>query len=133
VPNSHIITKTVANWNYTRTFFAFEDFFVTVPYNVDPAHVKALIHTVLDTNRNILKTPPPIVWLHDFVDNGYQFLVRGYLTADRVQDQWEIASSVRLEIVSLLRAQGITIASPTRILTVVQQSDSLSPHNRSEK
>lgn len=133
VPNSHIITKTVGNWNYSRTFFAFDDIFVTVPYTADPSQVKGLIHRVLDGNRNILKTPTPIVWLHDFTDNGFQFLVRGYLTADRVQEQWEIASMVRLEVVAMLRAYGIDVASPTRVLRVVQQAENMPLHNQSEK
>lgn len=118
VPNSHIITKPVVNWNYTRTFFAFEDMLITVPYSADPHNVRAMIFKVLDENSNILKNPAPIVWLHDFVDNGFQFLVRGYLTADKTLNQWEIASEVRLEIVRRLRQESIDIASPTRLVKI---------------
>ena len=80
VPNSHIITKTVVNWNYTRTFFAFEDILFTIPFYHDPLIVKQTIHKILEENINILKNPAPIIWLNGFVDNGYQFLVRGFLT-----------------------------------------------------
>lgn len=118
IPNSHILTKPIANWNYTRTFFAFNDILVTVPYTADPRAVKKIIFRVLDDNINVLKNPAPIVWLSDFLDNGFQFLVRGYLTADRVQDQWEIASEVRLEMVRTLREAGYDIASPTRTLKI---------------
>ncbi len=125
VPNSSIITRTVINWNYTRTFFAFEDMLLTVPYNSDPEFVRKIILQVLDDNVNVLKTPQPIVWLHDFVDNGYQFLVRGYLTADKVLDQWHISSEVRLEIVKRLRAEGLEIASPTRSIKIVRSDGSV--------
>jgi small-conductance mechanosensitive channel len=116
IPNSQIITKTVSNWNFSRTFFAFDDMFLTVPYSADPAKVKQLILRTLDENGNVLKNPAPIVWLNDFVDNGYQFLIRGYLTADKVLDRWEISSSIRLELVKRLREAGLEVASPTRLL-----------------
>ncbi len=128
VPNSHIITKTVVNWNYTRTFFAFDDILVTVGYQHDPKQVKQIIHKVLDENPYILKNPASIVWLSDFVENGYQFLVRGYLTADKVLDQWEISSNVRLEIVRQLRDLGIEVASPIRTIRFLQQPGQLQQH-----
>ena len=34
VPNSHILTKTLTNWNYSRTYFAFDDIYFTVSYVV---------------------------------------------------------------------------------------------------
>lgn len=122
IPNSRIITQPVVNWNYSRTYFAFEDIMVTVPYSSDPASVRTLILKILDANLNVLKSPAPIVRLNDFTDNGYQFMVRGFLTADKVLEQWDIASEVRLEIVRVLRQQGIVIASPTRTLKVVASS-----------
>ena len=123
VPNSHITTKSIVNWSYSRSYSSFDDFFITVPYSFDPTRTRQLILKVLDDNINILKTPSPIVRLHDFVDNGYQFLIRGFLTADKVYDQWDISSEIRFEIVRVLREHKIEIASPTRILRVLQQSD----------
>lgn len=120
VPNSQITTKLIVNWSYSRSYSSFDDFFITVPYSYDAAHVRQLILKVLDENINVLKTPSPIVRLHDFVDNGYQFLIRGFLTADKVYDQWDIASEIRLDIVRVLRDHSIEIAYPTRILRVTQ-------------
>jgi len=124
VPNSYFITKPVVNWNYSRTFFALSDIFLTVPYSTDPDKVRSLILKVLDSNLNILKTPSPIVLLHDFVDNGFQFMIRGYVTADKVLEQWEISSALRLDIVRALRAATIEVASPTRVLKVLPNDNS---------
>jgi small-conductance mechanosensitive channel len=121
VPNSYIITRPVVNWSYSPTFFALNDIMLTVPYAYDPDKVRSIILRVLDSNINILKTPAPLVHLYDFVDNGFQFMIRAYLTADKVPEQWEIGSQVRLEIVRALRQAQIEVASPTRILKVVQQ------------
>ena len=121
VPNAQIITRPVINWSYSPTFFALNDIMLTVPYGADPDQVRALITKVLDANINVLKTPVPLVFLWDFVDNGFQFMIRAYLTGDKVLEQWEIASVVRLEIVRALRQAGIRVAVPTRIIKLNQQ------------
>ena len=118
VPNSQIILNPVVNWSYSRSYFAFNDILLVVPYTKDPHRVKEILLSVLHDNPMILKSPAPIVLLHDFVDNGYQFLVRGFLTADKVMEQWEISSHVRLELVKKLRENGVEVASPTRIIRV---------------
>lgn len=122
VPNSQIILNPVVNWSYSRSYFAFNDIMITVAYTRDPQRVKEILLSVLHNNPMILKSPAPIVWLQDFVENGYQFLVRGYLTADKVLDQWEISSQVRLELVKKLRENGIEIASPTRIIRMTDSA-----------
>ena len=121
IPNSLIMTKPVTNWNYSRTYFAFEDILVTVAYAANPALVKELILDVLDKNINVLKNPAPIVRLNDFSDNGFIFMARGFLSPDKVADQYDIASDVRLEIVRTLRARGLDVGSPTRVLRLIQE------------
>lgn len=95
--------------------------YLTVMYTADPAKVKELIVKALDSNPVILKNPVPIVRLHDFTDNGFQFLVRGFLSPDKVLEQNEIASEVRFAIVKILRDHGYDVGSPTRILRVMQE------------
>lgn len=130
VPNSQVILNAVTNWNYSRSYFAFNDMMITVPYSKDPQKVKDIILSILHDNYMILKSPAPIVWLYDFVDNGYQFLVRGYLTADKVLEQWDISSQVRLEIVKKLRENGIEIASPTRLIRVTPEGTTAGVHDK---
>ena len=43
IPNVAVTTRTVTNWNHARGFIAFDDILVTVPYKVDPAHVRELL------------------------------------------------------------------------------------------
>lgn len=123
VPNSQIISNPIINWNYSRSYFAFEDMFVTVPYSSDPEKVKDFIYKVIDSNINVLKNPVPIVWLHDFTENGYQFLIRGYISFDRVLEQWAIASDLRLAIVRILKNNNIQIASPVRLIKLIDNAN----------
>ncbi len=119
IPNSHVMNRPVVNWSYSRTFFAFDDIFLIVPFHVDPSQVKELILKGLDNNINILKNPAPIVQLQNFVDNGFQFMIRAFLSPDKVLDQYDIASDVRLELVRVLRSHNIDVASPTRLVKLV--------------
>lgn len=130
VPNSRIITATVRNWHYSRTFGAFRDIELTLPYSIDPDQARRLMFEVLDNNINILKNPTPIVWLIDFAENGYRFMVRGFLSPDKISEIFEIESQVRLELVRRLTKEGIRIAVPTRVITMKQ--DSMSPDSKSE-
>ena len=120
VPNSRVIMNPIMNWSYTRGFFAFDDMRITVPYSADPIMIRQLIFDVLDKNPNILKNPNPIVRLDDFVDNGYLFLIRAFLTSNKIGEQWDIAAEVRMHIVRILRENNIEIASPIRTLRVTQ-------------
>ena len=121
VPNSFILSRPITNWNYARTYFAFEDMFLTVTYTSDPLKVKELILEVLDKDNNVLKNPPPIVRLNNFADNGFQFMVRGFLSQDKVLKQFDVTSDIRLAIVVVLRSHGYDVGSPTRILKIMQE------------
>lgn len=121
VPNATVINETVLNWNYSRGFIAFDDIFITVPYSADPLFVKSLIEKVLDANPDLLKSPKPIIRLENFGDNGYEFLLRGFLSSNKTLEIWDIASNVRFALVQALQKEGINIAIPTRVIIQEQQ------------
>jgi len=128
VPNSKVVSGQIANWSYTRTFIAFEDMFITVPYTADPTLVKELILQAMESNIHVLRNPRPIVWLNEFGVHGFVFLVRGFLGPDNVLNKWEISSEVRFAIVSLLRKHHIAIAEPIRRV-IIEQDNNVSLYN----
>jgi small-conductance mechanosensitive channel len=123
VPNSMIITKVVRNWHYSRTFIAFEDIYVTVPQTVPADFVRKLLLQVVDEHPYVLKNPTPLVRLVDFADNGYQFMIRGFLSSDKVMDKWDIESQIRLGVVRKLGEVGIPLASPIRVVLPANSID----------
>lgn len=125
IPNTKIISQPIVNWNYVRSFIAFDDIIVTVSHKEDPGHVKELLLKVLDASPYILKSPKPVVRFELFSDTGFTFLVRGYMSSNYTQEQWDIASDVRIEIVRTLRAHGIEIAVPVRV--VYERDGKMSP------
>lgn len=120
VPNSYVLSRPLTNWNYYRMYFAFDDILITVSYTADPDKVKELFLKALDENYEVLRNPAPVVRLQAFTENGFQFMVRGYLSHDKVLDQNEIASDIRLELVRTLRKHGYEIAVPSRVLKLVK-------------
>lgn len=120
IPNSTIVTKVLKNWHYSRSFVAVEDVAITIPFTANPERVRELFFTVFSEQQNILKNPVPIVWLDDFADSGYKFILRGFISSDRAMDKWEIESQLRLAIAKKLANEGISIASPVRIVTVTK-------------
>lgn len=116
VPNSYVVNHTIVNWNYLRGFIAFEDIHVMVTYKSDPAQVKEVLERILDTSPYVLKNPKPVVRLHEFGPNGYEFLLRGFISSNYTLDQWDIASDIRLQIVKTFRQQGIEFGLPIRLM-----------------
>ncbi len=116
VPNTRIINQPVVNWNYVRSFIAFDDILLTVSHKEDPGRVKELLHKVLDESPYVLKSPKPMIRFEAFSDFGFTFLVRGFLSSNYTLEQFEIASDVRIEIVRTLRANKIELAVPVRVV-----------------
>ena len=116
IPNSVVINKNIINWNYTRDFIAFDDISITISYGSDALLAQRIFLSVLSENPYILKNPKPIVRLDDFSENGYVFMVRGFLSSNYTLDQWDIASDVRLSMIRTLKEVGIDVAVPMRKL-----------------
>lgn len=118
VPNSKVITGTISNWNYVRSFVATPDLFVSVGYAADPQEVRTLLHRVLDASIHVLKNPRPIIRLDDFGEQGFVFLVRPFISVDNVPQRLDIASDLRFGFVKVLRERGIEVMPPARIMRV---------------
>ena len=122
VPNSQIIMQKIDNWNYTRNFVAIDDILLVVPYWVEPKHVKEVILGVLERHPDILKNPPPVIRLQNFVPHGYQFMVRGFLSSVNTLNKWDIASDIRFDIIQALQKEGIKLATPFTAIKMVPES-----------
>lgn len=116
VPNTQIINNSIVNWNYARNFIAFNDIVLIISLKEDPSKVKDLLFSAVDGHPKILKNPKPVIRLDDFRPDGFEFMVRGYLSSTFTLDQWDIASEVRLSLVKILRENNIELAMPVRIL-----------------
>jgi small-conductance mechanosensitive channel len=128
IPNSTVIAQPLRNWNYMRGYVAFDDITVTIPYAIDPVKVKEIIADVLNSSHILLKIPAPIIRLENFGENGYEFLVRGFVSSDKTVEIWDIASDIRLQLVQALRKNNIVIAVPTRAVVTLRSHKPRQPN-----
>lgn len=116
VPNNQIINRVVTNWNYSRNFVATEDISIVIDYSENPQEIKKVLLSVLEENSFVLKTPKPVVRLTEFVDFGYKFMLRAYVSSTYTLDLWEISSDLRMAIIARLHEKGIAIALPMSVM-----------------
>lgn len=118
VPNSTIITKTLRNWHYSRSFSATDDIALSVAHSVDQEKVRMIMLQALEEHPAILRNPAPIVWLTDITESGYKFMVRGFISSDRIMDKWDIESQIRFALIKKLQSEHIPLAHPIRMVTM---------------
>lgn len=116
VPNSMFLTHPINNWSYARNFVAFDDIYLTVSYGADPVKVRKLILRVLEESTDVLKSPRPIIRLHEFGEYGFIFMVRGFISSINILRRWDIASDIRFNVIRSLAEEGIKLAIPSRII-----------------
>lgn len=116
VPNHKFIQEVVTNWDYNLSYICCPDIMIMIPLSCNPDEVYKVLKSAAEENLNVLKTPPPLVRLESFEELGFQFLVRCFISPEKTLDQWEIASSTRLNITRKLRENGMDIAMPVRII-----------------
>ena len=114
IPNSRITKIPILNWNYTRGYFAFEDMNITVSYKADPLKIKEIFLKILDENSVVLKSPAPVIRITSFSLSGYEFMIRGFLSASNVLNQWDIRSDIRFAIAQEFKKNKIKFAVPVR-------------------
>lgn len=123
VPNSRVLKTALYNWNYTRSFLAFEDITFSVPFTANVIEVKDILMSILDEHPDVLKVPESVVRLDDFGDKGYVFLVRGFLSFSNTLNQWDIRSNIRFKIVEELAKKGVTVAEPVLRVNMKEQDN----------
>ena len=115
IPNRELMAHPISNWGFNRVSVGF-DVELTVAYGEDPVAVRAVLKDVVESDPRILRVPRVIYRLNDFSENGMKFLIRAFISARRVREQWDIAADLRIGLFSKLVEGGIKLAYPHRIL-----------------
>jgi small-conductance mechanosensitive channel len=104
--NKDLVTKVISNWSKGRFAVGFE-IKVSIDYKSNIDEVKKTLIEVLQSNPTILRVPNILVRLEDFEEHALYFLVRAFISARRVQEQWNIAALLREDIFKAFREKGI--------------------------
>jgi small-conductance mechanosensitive channel len=88
---------------------------VTVGYGSDVAQVQAILcHAALSCDR-VLRDPPPSAFLQNFGADGLDFMLAVWID-DPSQGSMGVRSQINLNILADLRAAGIEIPYPQRVV-----------------
>jgi len=115
VPNGDLISQHVVNWTLSDNSRQVE-LVVGVAYGSDIAKVEALLKQILNSNDDIMKTPAPSVFLHNFSDSAVDFKLF-FWTAD-INTWSRLKSNIMTEIYTQFGKEGIEIPHPKRDVQV---------------
>jgi small-conductance mechanosensitive channel len=114
VPNEMLITSRVENLSLADPEVS-QNTVVSVGYDSDVALVMQLLSEAALAQPRVLRQPAPSVALSQFGADGLEFTV-SYWLADPDNGQANLRSDVNVAILAALRAHGIDIPYPQRVV-----------------
>lgn len=114
VPNEILITSRVENWSLADPR-VHQSIAIAVGYDSDVDEVMAILVQAAKAQPRVLSDPGPSVVLANFGADGLEFTL-GYWIADIENGQGNLRSDINLHILRELRAHGIDIPYPQRVI-----------------
>ncbi|RZL67450.1 MAG: mechanosensitive ion channel [Variovorax sp.] len=116
VPNESLITSRVENLSLADRKFGLTSTIV-VGYDSDVAQVQAILTDAAKAQARVLGDPAPVAWLMNFAPDGLEFTLH-YWVADPDKGKDNVRSAINTAILEGLRAAGIDIPFPQRVVRV---------------
>lgn len=113
LPNSELTGNRVVNWTYNQKSSRFQ-VDIGVDYATDVLELMEILKSVAKANQRVLEKPEPFVRFENYGESSLDFSVYFY-TFDifRVEN---IKSEIRIEIFKALKAKGVNIPFPQRVI-----------------
>ncbi len=115
VPNGDLISQHVINWTLSNNNRRVE-LIVGVAYGSDISKVEGILKNIVRGREDIMQTPPPLVFLHNFSDSSVDF--RLLFWAADIAKWLSLKSDVMSEIYTAFAKEGIEIPHPKRDIQV---------------
>ncbi|MGC3961642.1 MAG: mechanosensitive ion channel [Verrucomicrobiota bacterium] len=112
IPNSTLLEENLTNWTYSNRKVRFI-VAVGVAYGSDPRRVAQALNEVAERHGLVEKEPKPQVMFTNFGDSTLNFELRFWVDVTQANSA-QVASDLRLMIVSSFTELGINIAFPQR-------------------
>jgi potassium efflux system protein len=109
IPNGDLLSQPLINWTMHDLNKQVE-FTITLPLDVNVQEAKTIMTDTLRNNKDILQTPPPVVILQTFVDNGID--VRVLFWIPDLSKSGSTRSNVMVEILNSLTKAGVNLTLP---------------------
>lgn len=119
VPNESLMTQRVENLSISDLKFNITTNIV-VGYDSDVARVQAILCEAAAAQPRVLKDPKPVAFLVNFAPDGLEFSLN-FWVADPGKGQANVKSDINIAILHGLRAAGIDIPFPQRVVHLPAQ------------
>ena len=116
VPNESLITSRVENLSLADRKFGIATNIV-VASDSDVRRVQEILCAAAAAEQRVLRDPAPIAFLLNFVPDGLEFNLN-FWVSDPDKGRDNLRSAINIAILDGLRAAGIAIASPQRVVHV---------------
>lgn len=113
LPNSELTKNRVVNWTYNSKVSRFQ-VDIGVDYATDVIDIMETLKAVAKATPRVLDNPQPFVRFENFGESSLDFSVYFYTT--EIFRAENIKSDMRVEIFKVLKAKGINIPFPQRVL-----------------
>ena len=113
LPNSELTGNRVVNWTYNQKSSRFQ-VDIGVDYATDVLELMEILKTVAKGNQRVLEKPEPFVRFENYGESSLDFAV--YFYTFEIFRAENIKSEIRVEIFKALKAKGINIPYPQRVI-----------------
>ena len=113
LPNSELTGNRVVNWTYNQKSSRFQ-VDIGVDYATDVLELMEILKTVAKANIRVLEKPEPFVRFENYGESSLDFAV--YFYTFEIFRAENIKSEIRVEIFKALKAKGINIPYPQRVI-----------------
>jgi len=91
-----------------------------IGYSDDIDKAQAIMQSIVDNHQLILKSPEPVIHLHELADSSVNFICRPWV---KTSDYWDVYWYVTREVKCRFDAEGISIPYPQQDVHIYQQTD----------
>ena len=120
LPNSELTKNRVVNWTYNSKVSRFQ-VDIGVNYATDVIDIMETLKSVAKNIPRVLEKPEPFVRFENYGDSSLDFSVYFYTT--EIFRAENIKSDMRVEIFKVLKAKGINIPFPQRVIRMKENGN----------
>ncbi|MDM0113028.1 mechanosensitive ion channel [Variovorax sp. J22R133] len=124
VPNESLITNRVENLSIADRKFGITTNIV-VGYDSSVSKVQEIMCDAATAQSRVMSDPAPAAYLLNFTPDGLEFSLN-FWVSDPDKGQVNLRSDINITILEALRAAGISISNPQRVLRIESLPKSLS-------
>ncbi|MEO8886139.1 MAG: mechanosensitive ion channel domain-containing protein [Mucilaginibacter sp.] len=116
VPNGDLISQHVVNWTLSNNNRRVE-LIIRIAYGSDVVKTEELLASIVNGHKDIMKSPPPAIFLNNFSDTAIEFRV--WFWAEEISRWLQLKSGVMREIYIALDEAGIELAQSQKEIQIM--------------